>query len=146
MPDRPAEPSARNEASLIEANAAFYRALESLDPAAMAEVWEASERAFCVHPGWQALHGYEAVQSSWRAIITNTGRIGFTLTAVQAHVAGDVGVVTCYENIRSEVAGEPHTATAIATNLFAYDPETGWKLFHHHASLTAAPKEPRTVN
>lgn len=133
--------------SLIEANAAFYRAFESLDLPALEKAWDAGDRLFCVHPGWQALSGREAVMDSWRAILANTGKIAFTLTRVEARIAGTVGIVTLYENIDSQVGNERHRASAIATNLFRYDQrEGGWKLFHHHASLAAAPDGKMAVN
>ena len=133
--------------SLIEANAAFYRAFEALDMAAMEAVWEASDRLFCVHPGWQALHGREAVLGSWRTILTHTAQIGFDLTAVRAEVWGGLGVVTLYENLQSTVGEEQHAATAISTNLFAFHGDQGgWKLFHHHASLAQAAEPPGVVN
>jgi ketosteroid isomerase-like protein len=133
--------------SLIEVNAAFYRAFEALDFPGMDALWEASERVFCVHPGWQALSGREAVMRSWRDILANTSRIQFTLTRVQARVEGRLGVVTLYEHIQSMVGGQRHQAAAVSTNLFSFhEPEGAWKLFHHHASLTAPPEEAPVVN
>jgi len=133
--------------SLLEANAAFYHAFEALDMKAMAALWEESDRVFCVHPGWQALHGREAVISSWRNIMINTGRIRFTLTNLRAHIDGLVGTVTLYENIQSIAGGQRHTASTIATNLFSFDEEQGlWLLFHHHASLAAVPESSEIVN
>ncbi len=133
--------------SLIEANAAFYRAFEALDMAAMEAVWEASDRLFCVHPGWQALHGREAVLGSWRTILNNTAQIGFDLTAVRAEVWGDLGVLTLYDNRQSKVGEQQHAATAISTNMFAFHGDQGgWKLFHHHASLAQVAEPLGVVN
>ena len=133
--------------SLIEANAGFYRAFESLDMAAMEDAWDAGDGLFCVHPGWQALIGREAVLESWRMILANTGKIGFTLSSIEARIAGTVGIVTLHENIDSRVGSERHRAGAFATNLFRYDQRAGrWKLFHHHASLAMAPDDDVVVN
>ena len=128
--------------TLLAANRAFYGAFEALDLGAMASVWEESERIFCVHPGWQALRGHEAVMESWAVILSNTSRIQFTLTGVEARTSGEVGIVTLHENILSQVGSQRHTASAVSTNLFLLDRELGqWKLFHHHASLTVLPEE-----
>jgi ketosteroid isomerase-like protein len=133
--------------TLLEANAAFYHAFESLDMRAMAAVWEESDRLFCVHPGWQALHGREAVIGSWRNIMGNTGRIRFTLSGVRAHLEGLVGRVTLHEKIESIAGGQRHSAAAIVTNLFAFDEDDGlWRLFHHHASLASVPEATDIVN
>lgn len=123
--------------ALEQANEAFYRTFEALDLEAMGHLWEDSERVFCVHPGWQALKGRGPVMESWEVILANTTQIRFTLTGVEARVIGEVGVVTLHENIISQVSEERHTATAVSTNLFAWHGQLeGWKLFHHHASLT----------
>jgi len=130
--------------SLLAANERFYRAFEALDYPAMAALWAEGEEVFCVHPGWSGLRGAGPVLESWRRIIANTASIQFTLTQVKAVVVGEVGVVTLYENIASQVAGEPHTATTVATNVFRFDARAGaWKLFHHHASPASLPGEPR---
>ena len=136
-------------ASLLAANERFYRTFEALDAAGMEALWEQSPRTFCVHPGWPPLVGAEPVMESWRRIIGNTGEIRFRLTAVSAHVAGDVGVVTVFESVSSEVSDERHSAGAISTNLFAFDGTArAWKIFHHHASHTVLPNQapPETIN
>ena len=127
-------------ASLIAANERFYRTFESLDYAAMDALWEHSERAYCVHPGWPPLHGAKPVLESWWRIIGNTNDIRFALLAVSAHVDGNVGIVTLYEQIQSTGDGGPQGSGAATTNLFAFDAEAGmWKLFHHHASPSPLP-------
>ena len=47
--------------SLLKANERFYRVFEQLDYPAMEELWEKSDRLFCVHPGWSALYGEQGV-------------------------------------------------------------------------------------
>ncbi|MBI4081742.1 MAG: nuclear transport factor 2 family protein [Candidatus Lambdaproteobacteria bacterium] len=128
--------------SLVEANAAFYRAFEALDAEAMLRIWEHSDRIYCVHPGWNPLRGKGPVLDSLRRIIANTASIAFTLTDLEAHVEGKLGIVTVCEQILSRVGSERHTGAACTTNLFRFDAGTGaWKLFHHHASPATAPLE-----
>jgi ketosteroid isomerase-like protein len=122
-----------DRADVEEANAAFYRAFESLDLAEMDAVWAHDAHVRCVHPGWPLLCGWEAVRESWERIFASTEEMRFTLSGVTANVVGDVAWVTCTENILSEV-GERVAVTAIlATNLFERS-AAGWRLIHHHAS------------
>ena len=129
--------------SLIQANERFYRVFESLNFDAMAALWEKSDRLYCVHPGWPALYGERPVLDSWKRIIGNTAAMHFELSNVVAHVNDNLGVVTLYEQILTEVGRERHTGAAFTTNLFAFDPQVGeWKLFHHHASHGPSPEVP----
>ena len=128
--------------SLVRANQRFYAVFEALDFPAMRDLWEQSDRVFCVHPGWPPLQGYRPVLESWQRIIANTTFISFHLAQVQAHVLGHVGVVTANESIASQAGSERYTSGTVATNLFAFDADAGlWKIFHHHASHTGLPAQ-----
>jgi len=129
-----------------QANARFYQAFETLDLARMDQVWAHGEHVQCVHPGWPLLVGWEAVRSSWEAIFENTAEMRFTLSDVRAAGGGgDLGWVTCTENIFSEVRGRLAVTSVLATNLFERGPE-GWRMIHHHAShvLTRTPDDAAT--
>jgi ketosteroid isomerase-like protein len=129
-------------ASLLRTNARFYEAFDALDFEALSELWEHSDRAFCVHPGWNALRGARPVLDSWRRIIENTAAISFTLTHVQARVEGRLGIVTQYETITSRMGSERQTSSAVTTNLYGFEAASGqWRLFHHHAANAVAPPE-----
>lgn len=135
-------PDRRTVESLLAANERFYRTFETLDFDALAALWEDSDRVFCVHPGWAPLRGARPVLESWKRILENTAEMHFDLLGAEAHVAGDVGIVTVYETIRTRVGYERHSGGAISTNLFGFDAEAGlWKLFHHHAAHTAVPDD-----
>jgi ketosteroid isomerase-like protein len=118
---------------VVEANARFYRAFETLDIAEMDQVWARGEHVKCVHPGWPLLSGWDAVRESWATIFENTAEMGFTLSNVQAVVGGDQAWVTCTENILSEISGRLTVTAILATNLFERD-GAEWRLVHHHAS------------
>jgi ketosteroid isomerase-like protein len=66
----------------------------------------------------------------------------FTLSDVRSTTRGDLGWVTCTENIFSEVRGRLAVTSVLATNLFERGPQ-GWRMIHHHAShvLGAAPDD-----
>ncbi len=129
--------------SLLAANERFYRVFETLDFPAMEALWEKSDRIFCVHPGWAVLRGEHPVLDSLRRIIENTASMHFDLLQVEARLEGNLGIVTLYEHISSQVGHERHTSGVVSTNIFAFDTATSdWKLFHHQASHTAVPDDP----
>jgi hypothetical protein len=119
--------------SILAANAAFYRAIETLDLGAMDALWVHEPWVRCVHPGWEVLAGWDVVRSSWEKIFANTNWLRVTPTNLDAVVLGDVGVVACSENISAQQDGDVGLAVAQATNLFLRTSD-GWRLFHHHAS------------
>ena len=129
-----------DEAAVTEANARFYHAFEALDLAAMDAVWAHTGDVKCVHPGWPLLIGWDAVRESWQAIFANTEEMRFTLSDVRVVVHGDLGWVTCTENILSDVRGRVAVTAILATNLFAHV-AGHWRLIHHHASHVLAPGE-----
>ena len=119
--------------SVTEANGRFYEAFSSLDIQRMAEVWEASERAMCVHPGWRPLAGWEPIRESWESIFENANLMHFNVTDVKVMVEGDCAWVSCLENITSVVVGRANQYAVWATNVFVRA-EGGWRIVHHHAS------------
>jgi ketosteroid isomerase-like protein len=125
----------RDLADVEEANARFYRAFESLEIAEMDLVWSHGDHVRCVHPGWCLLTGWEAVRQSWEAIFRNTGEMRFSISDVHVCVEGNLGWVTCTENILSHARGQIAVTALLATNLF--ERRSGeWLMVHHHASHT----------
>ena len=127
---------------VLAANAAFYAALEACDLDAMARVWEQSERAVVVHPGWPMLRGWVRIAESWSAIFRNTDFIQFVITDETCVVAGDTGWVTAQENILQSAGGGGAPAAddadltgsrAVVTNIFVRD-GSQWRMVVHHAS------------
>jgi hypothetical protein len=122
---------------VLAANQAFYDAHEQRDLQAMGAVWEHSDRAVCVHPGWPILRTWPVVLASWQRILGGPGRNQFIVTntsvTVVEGVTEDVAWVTLDENlVEGQVAG-----TIAATNMFV---RTGgaWLLVHHHGSPVLA--------
>jgi len=128
-------------AAVEEANARFYRVFESLDLGQMEQVWAHEEHVRCVHPGWCLLTGWEAVRHSWEVIFKSSQEMRFSITDVHVHVLGDLGWVTCTENILSEARGNISVTSVLATNIFERT-EGEWLLVHHHASHILAGEPP----
>ena len=118
------------------ANQRFYDAFGALDIDLMNSVWEPSERAMCVHPGWPALVDWELIRQSWQRIFDNTTLMHFNVKYLNAAVQGDCGWVTCVENISSVLQGTASNFGVLATNIFVRTP-SGWRMIAHHASPSA---------
>lgn len=118
--------------SVLFANEAFYRAFADRDGDAMEAIWAEKEPVACIHPGWPALIGREAVMTSWQRILANPDSPAVEITGARAFVLGDVAMVICYEVVEGQAL--------VATNLFRRD-GTQWKIIHHQAGPT--PRAPR---
>lgn len=96
---------------------------------AMSDLWEHSDRAVCVHPGWNRLSGWGAISASWFALFQNGQQLQFIVTNERVDVDGDLAWVSCDENILSDEVG----GTVAALNLFVRDGDR-WNLVLHHGS------------
>jgi len=114
-------------------NQQFYQAFGALDIQKMEAAWETSERALCVHPGWQPLVGWEVIRKSWQGIFDHATLMHFNIRYVNVSVQGDCGWVTCVENITSVLQGRANNFGILTTNIFVRTPE-GWRMSAHHAS------------
>ena len=110
--------------TLLHANAAFYEAFAAGDFVAMQRVWSEDTTVSCLHPGWSALRGRDAVLGSWRAILQNPMVV--QTRAEVADIVGEVGIVVCVEVLRGvELA---------ATNVFVREAGS-WRMILHQAGL-----------
>ena len=122
-----------DELSIEEANAAFYRAIESLDLERMTEVWAHESWVKCVHPGWEMISGWRRVRDSWSRIFEDGQRMRISPSAVSVNTEGDFAWVTCLENITVFEEASFDSVQAVATNLFIRR-QGRWLMVHHHAS------------
>src|SRR5258706_8380051 len=113
MPRPPADEGPVGD-DVLAANRAFYAAFEGRDIDAMSDLWEHSERATCVHPGWGRLTGWAAISASFFALFQNGQDLQFILTNERVDVGEGVAWVSCDENILSQEDG----GTVPALNLF----------------------------
>ncbi|HEX8137310.1 MAG TPA: nuclear transport factor 2 family protein [Pyrinomonadaceae bacterium] len=137
-----------DEEGALEANDRFYAAMNSLDISEMDEVWMDTEEAVCVHPGREAIFGYERIRESWVMIFSVTDSMTIASSNERIHVAGEVAWVACTEII-SMMTGEGLIAAAAqATNIFRRTGEA-WRMIVHHASpapLTTQDEWPDLIN
>jgi ketosteroid isomerase-like protein len=136
-----ATPSSREDSdAVLAANAAFYRAFESLSLARMEKVWLQAAHVKCVHLGWGLLVGWGPVMESWQRIFANTVAMRFTLANTRTEVVGDLAWVVLTENIESQHREGTAAAQVQATNIF--ERHAGrWFLVHHHGSPVYTPDD-----
>lgn len=120
----------RDVAKVLAANEAFYAAFAARDVAAMEALWAQQAPVACIHPGWQPLHGREAVLASWRDIMSSPTSPPIRCAEPTAHVLGTMAMVICSERFPG--------AELVATNVFIQEGGE-WKLVHHQAGGVARP-------
>jgi ketosteroid isomerase-like protein len=118
---------------LISANKAFYSAFSSLSIDEIQGCCVASDSDVCIHPGWSPIKGWNAIAEAWVEIFESTNYIQVTPSDVVAQISGDVGWITCLENIYSLVGVQQLMGQVAATNIFKRT-DSGWKLSVHHGS------------
>jgi ketosteroid isomerase-like protein len=123
-----------DQQAVLEANAAFYTALNRGSLEAMTDIWFPADWAECVHPGWTAIRGWEAIRESWRLIFDGTARVAIAATDVRLRIIGDVAWASCLERIASADDDQIQTSLAHATNLFVRH-DGQWRMVVHHASI-----------
>jgi ketosteroid isomerase-like protein len=114
-----------------QAEAAFYKAMERADLAAMLAVWAEDEDIVCVHPGGNRLVGIDAVRESWRQIFAPGPHMRFQLLDVRVHGGRMLSVHNLYERIT--LAGQTRSHLVLATNVYVLTP-SGWRMLMHHSS------------
>jgi ketosteroid isomerase-like protein len=124
---------------VLSANLEFYRALTSCDYPAMNAVWARDVPVHCVHPGWPAIVGREAVMQSWHGILANPEPTRVACHDDRAVVYPAFAVVICEEELSAGLL--------VATNMFVKEGGR-WRMFHHQASpligrQRPAPLQPR---
>jgi ketosteroid isomerase-like protein len=124
---------------ILKANKHFYDALARADLAAMEALWHHDQAIECIHPGWDRLRGWPAVQDSWARMFDHQGAMQIQASDQLVHWRGDIAWVTCYENLTIQDGPHVHVSQMMATNVFERF-NGQWKMVIHHAS--PAPNEP----
>ena len=120
---------------ILAANDRFYTALAQADLVAMADLWHHGPATECVHPGWDRLRGWPAIEESWTRIFQHQGPLPVKTSDPMVHWRGDMAWVTCYENITNQTGASLQISQMLATNVFERI-EGRWQMVIHHASPT----------
>jgi hypothetical protein len=116
--------------AILAANAAYYHAFETAGFAEMSRIW-ADDDVSCIHPGWPALIGRQAVLESYRNILRNPNRERIEHRDDTAIVSGSEGRVLCVEIVSG-------AALALAAANWFRRIDGAWRMIHHQASPIAA--------
>jgi ketosteroid isomerase-like protein len=124
-----------DERALLAANQEFYVAFSGLDLEHMARVWAGGDDDLCVHPGWPALRGWDAIRASWEQIFQNTARMDFILTNEVATLKAG-GVIAHVDLIENIPAGDdpPGKLVGIAARNSFVCLEGTWRMTAHVTS------------
>jgi ketosteroid isomerase-like protein len=117
-----------DEAAILAANAAYYRAFASADFVAMSRLW-ADDEVSCIHPGWPVLIGRPAILESYREILRNPNQERIEPRNETVMAAGDQARVLCVEFVGG---------TALATTNLFKRVDGAWRMTHHQASPMVA--------
>lgn len=121
------------EKNVREANERFYAAMNAADIAGMDEVWADDPGVVCVHPGREAIIGYERIRESWSLIFEATDSLSIAVGNELITIVDGAAWVTCIETISLMMEGGLAAAAAQCTNIFRLT-DGRWKMIVHHAS------------
>lgn len=145
------QPPTKDVADIIKANEQFYEAIENADMDLMRAVWVGQideESATCVHPGQPAVHGLERVLRSWAVVCSRINYLQFFITDVRVRQIGYVAIVTCVENVLSELPGQDEDSLGFggshyeAVNVFKHDNDGSWRLITHASAPVFPSSDP----
>lgn len=124
MTDHPRPAPMTDADAVLAANLEFYRAFGRGDYAGMEAVWARRATVLCLHPGWAAIEGREAVMESWRHVL---GDPDFRILChdERVHLYGELAIVLCEEELSGGLLA--------ATNVFIRE-DGAWRMIHHQAS------------
>ncbi|HEV2911841.1 MAG TPA: nuclear transport factor 2 family protein [Pyrinomonadaceae bacterium] len=124
-----------DERGVRRANERFYAAMNALDISEMDDVWLDDGSAVCVHPGREAIFGYERIRESWLAIFSATDSMTILPRGERVTLWGDIAWVVCTEIISMTTEEGLAAAAAQATNIFRRaSAGDEWRMIVHHAS------------
>ncbi len=111
----------------------FYEALNKADIRLMESIWLGDRKTKCIHPGWPAIKGWEAIKASWMSIFESGELASVETSDVLIDVGEKAAWVNCIERLNHFVDGRIVVTLAQATNIFEKTDE-GWRMALHHAS------------
>jgi uncharacterized protein (TIGR02246 family) len=136
------------EQAVRAANERFYMAMNTLDIGEMDEVWAQDESSICVHPGREALVGYERIRESWAAIFSASSAMSIAASNERVQFNDETAWVVCTETISMMMDEGLAAAAAQATNIFRRI-NGRWRMVLHHASpipFTTQEEWPDVIN
>ncbi|HTJ72394.1 MAG TPA: nuclear transport factor 2 family protein [Actinospica sp.] len=148
----PGQPSYEADLSILQkTNELFYKAIENGDMDLMEEVWVGTADAVgatCIHPGQPAIHGLNKVLRSWAVVCARINYMQYFITDVNVRILDQVAIVTCVENVLSDLPGEDPEVAAFggshyeAVNIYRKTEAARWRLLTHSSSIVFPASDP----
>lgn len=110
--------------AILKINEAFYDAFARSDYQTMDALWARDHEVAVIHPGWDPLHGRDAVMDSWRRILAGPPSPGSHCKEAIAYVMTETAFVICTECLPE--------VDLVATNVFVKE-QGEWRQVHHQA-------------
>ena len=123
-----------------DAEEAFYGAFANCDYKAMQDVW-ADNEVVCIHPGAQAIYGYDNIIRSWSHIFLDSSLPDILFNVMNTTENESLSVHLVEEHIAT---GGDSEVVILATNVYQLFDE-GWLMIEHHGSMIRSQLEGRTV-
>ena len=126
----------------LDAENAFYEALERCDLDGMMAVWAEDEEIVCVHPAGARLTGQDQVRESWAKMFAAGPRARLVIEQQVAISGMMLAVHSVYERFTiPQAKPEQQPAPIVATNVYLRT-AAGWRMIVHHASPAPAQPQP----
>ena len=118
---------------VLATNKGFYDAFSDRDLKAMTSLWWQGSTSLCIHPGGQAILGWEEIKASWSAIFRNTDALEIDFEIIKAEVDSSLAYIVVREIVLQASSGRRMKAQSLATNVFQKMAQK-WYLVQHHGS------------
>src|SRR4051812_25088365 len=105
-----------DESGVREANERFYMAMTTGEIDEMDAMWVHDARSVCIHPGRDAIVGYDQIRESWSMIFSSENSMSIAASNERITVSGDTAWVVCNETISVATPEGLGAAAAQATN------------------------------
>lgn len=125
--------SSDDRQAVLTTNERFYRAFEKKDLEAMSKVWSQGAASLCIHPGRDALRGWETIHESWQQIFKNTSYLEIDTEILTTEISNDLAYIVLIEKVLQIAGRRRIEAHSMATNIFERMGQQ-WYLIHHHGS------------
>ena len=118
-----------DDASELETvNRSFYAHFEAADIQGMSNLWINSEEAWCTHPGWPTIFGWDQIRVSFEQIFSGPTPPQFLISNLRFHGDDHAAWVFVEENLLGS-----SLSTVAAVNVFKRIEGT-WRMIGHQAA------------
>ena len=115
--------------SAVDAEDAYYDAIDECDLDKMMSVWDASADITCLLPMQPMRYGHQAIREAWAAILDPAFRIEININHLQWVEQDDIAI-HLVEEIATMTATEKRQPPVYASNIYRRT-QDGWRMLMH---------------